>query len=276
MNRPTIYDYKDYRSFLAAAIEHERGLRKGAQARLAERIGCQSSYISMVMAERTELSLEQAAAAAEFFAMTPGEQHLLLLLVQKARAGTQRLRQYFANQAEAVQQERSNLATRLEYQQVLNEEQRAQYYSAWYYAAIHIGLTVPRLQSADALAAYLQLPIATVQQALDFLVQTGLAARNEGRIEVGPTRLHTSRESPFLNQSHINWRLQTLIALQRPDPEHFHYSSIVSMSASDVSRLRETMIRAIEDIRAAVKESPEEDLVVYSMDCFTLGPTPES
>ncbi len=271
LTRPNIFDFRDYRSFLRQAIEFERSRLKGAQARLAAKMGCQSAYISMVVADRAELSAEQAVAGAEFFGLSPSETQYLVLLVQLARAGTPKLRQFIHQQIDELLQKRSNLAQRLQYESVLTSEQRGQYFSAWYFAAIHIGLTVPSLQSEDAIASYFRLPIATVRHVIEFLVQTGLAQRSQNLIQTGPTRIHTSADSGFATQSHINLRMQAVIDLQRPNPDHFHYSSIVSMSAADLQKLREIMIRAIEEIRKSVRESPEEEVVVYSMDLFGLG-----
>jgi uncharacterized protein (TIGR02147 family) len=271
LTRPNIFDFRDYRRFLRASIDFERSRQKGAQSRLATKIGCQSAYISMVMADRAEFSAEQALASGEFFGLSPNETQYYLLLLQSARAGTEKLRQFVNAQIEERLQQRSNLAQRLQYETELTAPQKAQYFSAWYFAAIHIGLTVPSLQSEDAIAAYFRLPIATVRQVIEFLVQTGLAQRNQNLIQTGPTRIHTSADSGFANQSHINLRLQAIIDLQRPNPDHFHYSSVVSMSATDLKKLRETMIRAIEEIRRTVRDSREEEVVVYSMDLFNLG-----
>lgn len=270
INRPNVFDFTEYKPYLTAAIAAERRIQKGAQARLANRLGCQSAYLSMVQKDRADLSVEQAAATNVFFHHNERESHYFLLLVQRERAGTNVLKTYFNRQIELVLSENSTLTKRLVYSQVLSEEHCAVFYSAWYYMAIHMALTVPSLRRRDALCNYFRLPQETVNHVLDFLLASGLTTQEGGDYVVGPTRIHLGTNSPFSNQSHCNWRLQSVQTLQRPSRDNFHYSSVVSASRSDIPAIREIMIRAIESIRAVVKESPEEDLLCYNFDLFSL------
>lgn len=70
---------------------------------------------------------------------------------------------------------------------------------------------------------------------------------------------------------HTNWRLESLRALERSTPESLHYSSVVSIAKSDVARARSVLVHAIEEIRAIVRESPEEDVYAYALDLFRVG-----
>jgi len=268
--RPEPFDFPDYRTYLQAALAALRREQKGVQGRLATHMGCQPAYLSMVLKDRAELSLEQAASANEFFEHSEGASHYFLLLVQKARAGTAKLKHYFEAQLLEILAGRSHLASRLTYSQTLTDDQRGIFYSAWYYMAVHMALTIPALQERQALRDYLRLPPETINRVLEFLVVTGLARQESGRYIVGATRIHLGGESPFTNQSHCNWRLQAVQALQRPRSEDFHYSSVVSASRNDMPVLREIMIKAIEQIRAVIRPSPEEDLLCYNMDLFGL------
>ncbi len=268
--RPNVFDFTAYKTYLIAAIDAEREIRKGAQSRLAEHLGCQSAYLSMVQKDRADLSVEQAAAVNIFFHHNERESHYFLLLVQKERAGTSVLKKYFDRQIEDVLSENSTLTKRLVYSQILSEEHCAIFYSAWYYTAIHLALTVPSLRRREAICQYLRLPQETVNHVLEFLLGSGLATQDGGEYFVGPTRIHLGKDSPFINPSHSNWRLQAVQTLQRPIQDNFHYSSVVSASAKDMPKIREIMIRAIESIRAVVKESPEEDLLCYNFDLFSL------
>jgi uncharacterized protein (TIGR02147 family) len=265
-----VFDFKDYKEFLSAALQADRQRSKGAQARLAEHLRCRSAYLSMVTAGRAELSVEQAAGVADYFQLTERETHYFILLVQRARAGTVKLRYYFDRQISAAMAERAVLARRVETTTELDETQKAVMYSAWYYAAIHLALTVPTLQTSDELQKYFRLPRETVSEVLEFLVRSGLAVRNGDRYIVGPTRIHLPATSPFHRQSHSNWRMQALQSLQRPNPDHLHYSSIVSASRRDLPKVREVMMRAVDSIRAIIRESPEEDLFCYEFDLFSL------
>lgn len=270
VNRPNIFDFEDYRAYLRAVLEADRTVRRGAQARLAEALGCQSAYLSMVLAGKSMLSAEQAAAAAHHFTLTEQEAHYLMLMVLRDRAGTEKLRRYYDAQIAGVKADRQVLARRLKGTTALAPEHMATFYGAWYFRAIHIALTVPALQTMETLEAYLGLPRETVVRALEFLVEAGLATREGVRYVVGPTRTHLEQSSPFATTSHAQARIRTLTALSLPRPENFHYSSVVSAAPQDMPKLREIMMRAIEEMRAIVRDSPEEGVFCYGMDLFSL------
>src|SRR4051812_2756633 len=98
---PEVFDYKDYKIYLAEALAYRRHRERGAQARLAEAIHCQSAYLSMVLKGSAHLSLEQAQGTNVFFGHGELAAHVFLLLVQGARAGTPALRTYFRKQLDA-------------------------------------------------------------------------------------------------------------------------------------------------------------------------------
>lgn len=265
-----VFDFSEYRAFVVAALEHERAERKGAQARLAAHMGCQSAYLSMVLKGRADLSLEQAAAAAEFFHLGDEARHYFLLLVQRERAGSESLRRYFDSLIAELKQARTVLARRLAGTSTLAPENQPKFYSSWFYTAIHIALTVPALQHRAALQKYLGLPPDVLSAALEFLVAAGLAVRDGERYVVGPTRLHLEQASAFASAVHAQVRLRTLSALALPKADDFHYSSTISAAPRDLPRLKEIMMRAIEEMRAVIRASPEEGVYCYAMDLFTL------
>lgn len=265
-----VFDYREYRPYILAALAVERTRRKGAQARLAEELGCQSAYLSMVLKGRGDLSAEQAAATCDFFHLADQERHYFMLLVQRERAGTNPLRRYFDAQIDALRGERTVLARRLAGTTTLAPEHQTTFYSSWFYTAIHMALTVPSLQSREALQAYLGLPPDVLSRALEFLVSAGLATREGQSYVVGPTRLHLDQASPFALAVHAQMRVRTLAALALPKPDDFHYSSTISATARDLPRLKEIMTRAIEEMRVVIRASPEEGVFCYSMDLFTL------
>lgn len=267
---PSVFDYLDYKEYLRVRLEYERTLRRGAQARLAEAMGCQSAWVSMVLSEKGDLTAEQGNAAATLYSLSRNEGHYFVLLILKARAGTAALRDYFQKQIQELLDGRKSLANRLTDARVFPVEEQSVFYSSWSYAAAHISLTVPRLQSIDAASRYLGLPKKTVIRLLDYFVSCGLATEGDGAYKVGPTRTHLAKTSLFSRQHHSNWRLQAISNLESDAAQDFHYTSVISAARRDMPKVQEIMMRAIEEIRAVVKESPEEDVFCYLMDLFCL------
>ena len=60
-----IFDFKDYKLYLAK-VEERRPLKgRGFRAELARIMGCQTAYVSQVLNGRANFSLEQAQAVSK-------------------------------------------------------------------------------------------------------------------------------------------------------------------------------------------------------------------
>jgi uncharacterized protein (TIGR02147 family) len=264
-----VFLFDDYKAYLRERLDASQAGR-GGQARLAAAVRCQPAYLSMVLRGKHHLSLEQAEAAARHLALGSDETDYFFALVQEARAGTPALQARFARERRRLSELRKDVGRRLGNQAVLPDDIKAVFYSAWYYTAVHLLLTIPGQRTPSAIAQYLRLPPETVAQVLEFLVRHGLAVAGGGEYVVGPTRLGLGPDSPFVAQSHKNWRQMAWQSLQRPVSDDFHYSSIVTMSGKDLAKLREAMVQCISEVRSVVRDSPEEDLYCYTLDVFSL------
>ena len=90
------------------------------------------------------------------------------------------------------------------------------------------------------------------------------------RYSIGKARIHLGADSPLIARHHINWRLQAMRALEKGERENLHYSSSVSISHEDFSKIREILVRAIESVKEVVRPSPEEKAACFAMDWFEI------
>jgi uncharacterized protein (TIGR02147 family) len=266
----SIYDYDDYKAYLTDHIVARPKGGRGERAKLARLLRCDSAYVTQVLSGKAHFSLEQAQKIADYACLGDAEGHCFLLLVQRQRAGNDNLRRYFSQHLEALRANRRSLAQRLTYQRILPISQQAIYYSAWYYPAVHILLTVAEYRDVPSIQRYLGLPAAKVKNVLDFLVESGIAREQDGVFVPGDTVLHLDSDSPLSTRSHANWRCRVLESLDSPQLHDFHYSSVVSMTPADAKTIREMMVQAIEKIRGVVRKADERELYCYAMDLFTL------
>ncbi|MDR3607391.1 MAG: TIGR02147 family protein [Oligoflexia bacterium] len=261
----TLFEYRDYRAYLNDRI-HERA--RGERTRLAEHLHCHLTYISQVLGGTAHLSPEQAQSLNRYYGHSGEESDFFLNLVLLARAGSPELERYYLTKIEQILERRLILKDRLKYKQTLNPVDQATYYSSWHYTAVHFALTIPRLQTRDAIARYLGLAPAIVSAALEFLLSVGIAREEKGRFTTGATSIHLGNDSPMLPKHHANWRIQALRSLDLAGPDDFHYTSVVTLAKSDLVKIKSLMVSAIEQIRPVIRESPEEGLYCYSMDLF--------
>ena len=265
-----IFEYQKYRIYLR---ERLRALPKhghGAQAKMAQAIRCQDTYVSRVLQGEAHFNLEQGEAINRFLGHNQEESHFFLLLLQSERAGTPELRRYFDAQLEGVLQRRLVLKDRLKITNQLSDENKLRYYSQWYFSAIHIALTIPELQTRDSLIKYFSLPAHVISEALDLLISSGLATQEGLKYKPGSTRIHLGSDSPLIAKSHINWRLQAMRSLEQQNDSDLHYSSVVSISHDDVLKIKADLIKQIENTKAVVKASPEEELCCFALDFFKV------
>lgn len=275
MLQNTVFDYQDYKAYITQAIEIKKNSEKGQKSKLADFMGCRPAYLSQVLHGSQNLSLEQAQAANHFFGHTPQESRYFLNLVLLSRAGTSDLRAYFQAEIQKQKDERLFLKNRVKTNRILSPADQSKYYSSWYYAAIHVIISLEKIQNNEQIAEALGLPLTTVNEALEFLVEIGLVKIQGKQYRQGETNLYLDATSPFINKHHTNWRIRAIQALDHKDRKKFNYSGVITCSHKDVEKIQETMIQALQSIRSIVKDSKDETLLVYTMDLFGLMATSE-
>ena len=198
------------------------------------------------------------------------ESHFFLLLLQRDRAGTSDLKNYFDQQIQEILDRRSLIKNRVTTNTVVQAVDQSRYYSSWQYAAIHIALSIPELQSKENLARYFGLSLAVVAEILEFLVSVGLAANRDGRFVIGPSHVHLGSDADNINKHHSNWRIQGLESLDRRKESDLHYSVVFSLSKDDADKIKNRIIDMIKTNLKEVELSQEEVLYCTVIDYFEL------
>ena len=266
-----IFGFQDYRAYLLSMAGNS-DRRSGLRLRLAKIAGCQPAYLSQILKGSANLSLEQAFRIARFLNHGPDEREMFLLLVQRERAGDADLRAHFDAQIQGVLDRRHLIKNRLKNQESLGADDQAIYYGRWLCGCLHIIVTIPGLQTREAIANYLSLPIDDVGETLDFLESCGLILRDDGgSYRIGPRHIHLPDSSPNIRKHHANWRLKALQSLDRPTRKNeAHYSVLVTLSRTDAALIRERILRLIDETMQSVTASPEEVLFCQVIDWFEI------
>jgi uncharacterized protein (TIGR02147 family) len=264
-----VFDYQDYREFLIEALGG-KSKRTGQRGALARHLGCQTAFLSQVLHGTANLTLEQAFKVNQFFSHDPVTAEFFLLLVQKDRAGTHELKSYFQNKMTEILNKRSEISSRITKNRAVSESDQAYYYSYWYIGAIHVAISIPELQTAASLAKHFHLEDGVVREALDFLVNTGLAKFEKQKFSIGPSHIHLPKDSKFIHQLHSNWRMQALQSLEKKRDSDLHYSVAYTLSRADVEKIRQQILQLIEHNMSVVRPSAEEVLYCNTIDFFEL------
>ena len=271
MTTKDIFSYLSYKIYINDYLKALPAGGHGYRTKFAEACGCRLSYVTEVLNRQANFSLEQAEALNDLLGHTHEESDYFLLLINYERAGSHALSKRLRSQIEKMREKRLVLKDRVEVKTKLSVEDQSTYYSSWHYAAIHMLVSLEGLQTREALKEYLHLPKERVLEVLDFLVQSNLLKYEKGRYVVGMGKIFLGSDSPNIIKHHTNWRLRAIEALDCGIKTDLHYSSVVSLRKEDVSVAKEVLVKAIEDVRRIVRDSPRDEVVqVVAMDFFKI------
>lgn len=268
--KTNVFDCDSYKNYLQLVIEAQPRSGHGYKARLADAIGCQRTFVSQVLHDEAHFNLEHGEKINNFLDHSPEESHFFLLLIQYERAGTEGLRTYFQQQMQKVREARLVLRTRLKDQTELSPEAKQHYYSAWFYSAVCIALTIPGVRTRARLMERLSLSRDTVNEILDFLQGVGLVEQVGDEFLPIAKQIHLGNDSALAAVHHAAWRARTMQAFTHEGPRDVHYSAVVSLSKAHALELKKMAVAYIESVNTKVKASPEETLCAFCLDFYEL------
>lgn len=128
MGKLSIYEFKDYKTYLRQWIERTPNNGRGQRKLMAEAIGCQTPFITHVLSGDYHLSLEQAEACARWLGFNDSEGEFFVLLVMRQRAGTRGLEAMASRQISKRREAETVLKKRLNIRDEMTLEDQLVYY----------------------------------------------------------------------------------------------------------------------------------------------------
>lgn len=267
----SIYDFNSYKAFLIAWIDQQPHKGHGAKSLLAKHTQCNPAYVTQVLSGNAQFSLEQIEKLKVFLNFDAEEFDFFVLLVERERSGTVTLNKYFTGKIDKILVDRKQIKNRVKNDGTVTKEAQTKYYSNWVNMAVHMALTIPKFQSVAIIANQLKITERAVKDSIDFLVKYEIITQTKTGYKMGVNRFHLAHDSDLISKHHNNWRLQAMKSLDQRLEEDLHYSSVVSISQDDFSKIRSDLLSAIEKAKEVVKKSPEETLVSFCVDFFKIS-----
>lgn len=266
-------EFDDYRDYVVARIRQMPRKGHGMRSRLARGVGCQPAFFSQVLKKRAHLSLEQTEALCAELSLKGKEADFFLLLHQKQRAGTKGLRDYFATKLDELKKasELSQMkrSTRL-LSKRLSAKEQALYFSEWQYSAIHSALKINLGQTVSEVSGALGLPVKQCQEAVNLLLELGLAVEKRGKVFLGPNSVRLDSRSPLHAKHHRNWRLMALQSMSKERQQEFHYSSLLSFNERDFSKFQKLLEKGLKNVEGAQAKGRTKKLAALNVDLILL------
>jgi uncharacterized protein (TIGR02147 family) len=265
----SIFDFNDYRNFLEKSLS-VKGETRGFRTNLAKFLGCRLSHITQVIGGLNHLSLEFSYKTATFLKLSKSETHFFLLLVNKDRSGDFKLSQYFQEQIDQIHKERSKVIKRLEVEDHLTTEQIMHYYSSWSFSAVHLLCSLPQINSTSDIVDRLNISLEHAQDVTDFLIEIGILKNTKSGLATSGRRIHLKDNSKMVSKHHTNWRMKAIQSFDKTEPENLHFSGVYSFAKKDWKKLKETLLKSLEQSDLIIKDSPQDTVGVISLDFFEI------
>lgn len=260
-----IFEFDNYIKYIKFYTKSLPSHGRGFKSLMAKQLKCKTSFISQVLSESQNLSLDQAFLLNELFKHSEAESKYFLTLVQIERAEQKGLKKHLRSEAEKIRNDSLKLKNKITADSIKSKEDEFKYFSSADYAYVHILTTIPEFQNKESLLKKLNLNPNYLEKILNYLLKMGYVEYKHGRYLPGPSILHLPNDSTISSTHHTNWRVQAIKACQAPSDFDLHYSSIVSISEKDFLTIKALMVKHIQEYRSIINPSPCEK--AYSL-CF--------
>lgn len=263
------FPYRDYKKYLLDVLK--KSSVRGTKAALADAAGCQRSFLSQVIHGNVHLTLEHALGIARHLGMDSAETEYFYYLVASARSGSATLSGFYSEKMKSLKAKGEDLSRRLKHASLESiSPDLAEYYSAWKFAAVHIACTIPSLRTVSTLTKRLALEPAELEHILNKLKMWGLIEQKRNEWWATKKLIHLPKGHFMTATNHRNWRRKNIELMESRSEKGINYTAVYSVSKDDFERLKEMTVQFLNQTRALVEASPEQDLVSFCLDCAKL------
>ena len=264
-----VFTYSDYRKYIKDRITL-LPKKHGQYTKLAAYIRIHSTLLSQIMSGSRNLTPEQACEVGQFFGLTTLESEHFVALVELENANSHLLKNLIEKRIEEIKKRSDQFKHRLSSSVTLNEENRALFYSEWYFSAIRLLTEIPHAQIPEEISKILNLPLKKVRETLKFLTEVKLCIEKEGLYQIGPTRTHIDNESPLISRHHTNWRVKAIENYANLDSQETAFTSPLTISIKDAEKIKQKLKQTILEIHKLVPDSKAETLYCLNIDWFKI------
>jgi uncharacterized protein (TIGR02147 family) len=239
---------------------------------MSKRLRIHTSRLSQVFRGPLHLMPEQAYGVAEYLGLTAKETRYFVLLVERERAGTKALREFFNQMLLEIRREAQQVSSVVprEPKSELDPVARSIFYSSWTYPALSLLCDIPQFQTPEAMAKALGLSRESVARHLEFLAEHGLVRHESGRYTMGTSSTHLEAGSPLISHHHMNWRARAMQRYSTLSNDELAYSGPMVLSEADFRKIRQKILDLVKDITHTAVASKSEKLVCLGIDWFQV------
>lgn len=265
MSSSDLFLHLNYKKYLKSLFESQRGLL----SRMAEAIGVQRSYLSRVTSDKHQLTADQTFKLTRYLNFSDPEQDYFMTLVEFDKASDGGLREHLKKRLHSLKEAQES-KVKGNQRPELNELPDILYFSSWKWTAIHFLTSIQEFQSPQSIANKLKLPEKEVRQGLELLLKKNYVKKLGDRWIYQGGEYHLKKDSGLVLINHQNWRLKAVRDAEDFSKESLHYTLLHTVSKKAIPKIKEILLKAIEEANAQLKGGPDEDLVAILIDYFVV------
>src|SRR6185437_12496976 len=138
----SIFNFSDTKSYLRHYITELPRKGRGEGTRIAKHLRVSTTLVSQVLTGEKSFTLEQARSLCDYLGLSGVDADYLMFLVEHDRAGTTELKRYWNSKLDELRNRALKLSNRIKPRRVLNDQERAIFYSTPLYSAIRLFTSV--------------------------------------------------------------------------------------------------------------------------------------
>ncbi len=263
-----IFQFSDYRQYLATWLKAAKEKKTFNLSRLAEVANVHPTFLSHVFTGAKHLSLEQAALISDHIGHTKLEQDYFIVIINLDRAGNERLKKYWQEKKAQLESQKNKLGERFDKHKTLTAEERAEFYSSWLYVAIWVSTSIEGRQNLNQISERFKITRERAVEILGFLIRAGLCQEKHGNYSMSDSHVHVPNESLHVVKHHMNWRMKAIQKMDTRSDEELFFTGPMSIAKSDFDLLREKLNKLIKEVVEVAKKSEAEEVVCLNIDFF--------
>ena len=267
----SIFETKSFSDFLVRHLKTLPNKGRGELRSISIQTGIHSTSLSQAVKGDRPFSLEQVANICRYLGLSEMETKFAISLSQAERAGNEALREHFKKELSNQREQARELSSVIRKDKTLSESEKAIFYSNWYYSAIAVLSSIRDFQTPTALGIKTGLSKQKMNQAIEFLVRTGICINKNGSIRPGTNSTHLDSKSPIVSRHHGNWRVKAMEKHTDLQPEtDVAYTSPMSLSKDDAEKIRGLITDLVRNIAAIRDPSACEEAYFLNIDWIKL------
>ena len=264
------FKHNNYKSLLSDLIEEHLRI-PALKSKLSKAAGIQASYLSHVLHSDAQLTPDHAWSFVRFFKLPPLESEYFLALVEFERSSNPDFRRHLTHRIASIKADALKLMSRVAETSIskMPPEFYEFYYRSWRPAAIHVALSVNKLQTEEALLQELKVLPSELTEILHHLQKYGLVEKKGTKWVPLNYDIHLAKDSPWLRIHAFNWR--QVVTERVSESETLSYTDVCSLSLEDEAKIKEEWSRIIQKFRKTVKASEGEVMCCLNLDFFRIS-----